>query len=86
MNVPLDSAKVPLTSTAPDAPEVNVPPEMVKPPLKVWVPVEAEYVPPETVARPVAVTAAVLASKVPAELVSVPATVSTLLACEPRVW
>lgn len=42
VNVPLDKVKAPLTSTAPDAPEVKVPPEMVRPPLKVWAPVEAE--------------------------------------------
>ena len=42
VKVPDDKVKAPLTSTAPEAPEVNVPPEIVIPPLKVWVPVEAE--------------------------------------------
>jgi hypothetical protein len=41
VSVPEDKIKSPFTSTAPVEP-VKMPPEIVKPPLKVWVAVEAE--------------------------------------------
>ena len=83
-NVPEGAVKVPkdkvmlVVATVPVEP-VNVPPLTVKPPLKVWVAVEAWYVPPETVVRPVTVLVKLLALKIPLELVNAPVAVKLWL-------
>ncbi len=41
VKVPLDKVNAPLTSAPPVEP-VKIPPEMVKPPLRIWVAVEAK--------------------------------------------
>ena len=74
-----DAVKVPLFKvsvvvlTIPLEP-VKVPPEMVRPPLSVWVLVEAAYV-PVTVVKPATVVAKVFALKVPLETVKAPLTI-----------
>ena len=72
VNTPLDSVKLPFTSTTLFEAPVNVPPLTVKPPLNVCVQVEAVYVPPLTVVRPVTVVAKALASYTPAVIVKSP--------------
>ena len=73
VNVPDDKVKLVVTTLPLDP--VNVPPLIVKPPLKVCVAVDAEYVPPETVVKPVTIFVSALALKAPLLFVNVPVTV-----------
>ena len=62
LNAPMGAFRVPedkvtfVTFTSPVEP-VNIPPDIVRPPLKLLVLVEARYVPPDIVVRPPTVTA-----------------------------